>query len=33
VMRRWWAHMRDIMETNEDGSPVATPLDPMFHLD
>jgi L-rhamnose mutarotase len=33
VMRRWWAHMRDIMETNEDGSPLATPLDPMFHLD
>jgi L-rhamnose mutarotase len=33
VMRRWWAHMGDIMETNEDGSPRATPLDPMFHLD
>ena len=33
VMRRWWAHMGDIMATNPDGSPVATPLVPMFHLD
>jgi L-rhamnose mutarotase len=33
VMRRWWAHMGDIMATNPDGSPVATPLAPMFHLD
>ncbi len=32
VMQRWWAHMRDIMETKLDGEPVATPLTPMFHL-
>ncbi|MES2144768.1 MAG: L-rhamnose mutarotase [Pseudomonadota bacterium] len=32
VMRRWWVHMADIMETNPDGSPVATPLVPVFHL-
>ena len=32
VMRRWWEHMRDIMETNTDGEPVATPLMSMFHL-
>jgi L-rhamnose mutarotase len=32
VMRRWWARMADIMETNPDGSPVAVPLEPMFHL-
>ena len=32
VMRRWWDHMRDIMETNADGEPAATPLRPMFHL-
>jgi L-rhamnose mutarotase len=32
IMRRWWAHMADIMETNPDGSPVAVPLEPMFHL-
>lgn len=32
VMRRWWAHMADLMATNPDGSPVVTPLTPMFHL-
>ena len=32
VMRRWWAHMRDIMETKPDGEPVATPLAPMFYM-
>jgi L-rhamnose mutarotase len=32
VMRRWWEHMRDIMETKPDGEPVATPLKPMFHM-
>jgi L-rhamnose mutarotase len=32
IMRRWWEHMRDIMATNPDGSPVATPLVEMFHL-
>ena len=32
VMRRWWGHMRDIMETKPDGEPIATPLAPMFHM-
>jgi L-rhamnose mutarotase len=32
VMQRWWAYMQDIMETRPDGSPVVTPLAPMFHL-
>ena len=32
VMRRWWAHMADLMETHPDGAPVARPLQPMFHL-
>jgi L-rhamnose mutarotase len=32
VMRRWWAHMADIMATNPDGTPVATPLRRVFHL-
>lgn len=32
VMRRWWAHMADIMETDESGAPAVTPLEPMFHL-
>ena len=33
VMRRWWAHMADIMETNADGSPVARDLETVFHLE
>lgn len=33
VIRRWWAYMADIMETNEDSSPVSIPLDEVFHLD
>ncbi len=32
VMRRWWEHMRDIMETKPDGEPVATPLSNVFHM-
>lgn len=32
VMRRWWAHMADIMETHPDNQPVVTPLVPLFHL-
>ena len=33
VMRRWWTHMADIMETNPDNSPVATSLIEVFHAD
>lgn len=33
VMQRWWLHMRDLMRTNLDGSPVVEPLPCMFHLD
>ena len=32
VMRRWWAHMADIMATQPDGDRGAVPLVPMFHL-
>jgi L-rhamnose mutarotase len=32
VMRRWWAHMGDIMRTNPDGSPVAEPLSETFYM-
>jgi len=33
IVRRWWAYMADIMETNPDGSPVTIPLREMFHLE
>lgn len=32
VMRRWWAHMADIMETKPGNEPVAVPLVPVFHM-
>ena len=32
VMKRWWAYMRDIMESNPDNSPVSTPLEEVFYL-
>jgi L-rhamnose mutarotase len=33
VMKRWWAHMGDLMRTNADGSPVVEPLPCLFHLE
>ena len=33
VMQRWWAHMKDIMAANPDGSPVSAPLIEMFHME
>jgi L-rhamnose mutarotase len=33
IVRRWWDHMADIMETNPDRSPVTVPLTEVFHLD
>lgn len=32
VIKRWWAHMADIMESNPDNSPVAKDLVTVFHL-
>ena len=32
VMKRWWAHMADIMETNPDNSAVSIDLKLVFHL-
>jgi L-rhamnose mutarotase len=32
VCRRWWAYMKDIMETNPDTSPVSEELGEVFHL-
>lgn len=33
ICQLWWKHMSDLMETHEDGSPVAHPLPEVFHLD
>jgi L-rhamnose mutarotase len=32
VMKKWWAHMGDIMRTNPDGSPVAIDLNETFFM-
>lgn len=32
IVKRWWAYMADIMETNSDNSPVSKPLTCVFHL-
>jgi L-rhamnose mutarotase len=33
IVKKWWAFMADIMETNPDHSPVCIPLREMFHMD
>lgn len=33
IVKKWWAFMADIMQTNEDNSPVVTPINCVFHLD
>jgi L-rhamnose mutarotase len=32
VMKKWWTYMKDIMETNNDNSPVSIPLKEVFYL-
>jgi L-rhamnose mutarotase len=32
VQQKWWTYMRDIMDTNEDHSPVQIKLQEVFHL-
>ncbi len=32
VMQKWWTYMKDIMETNDDNSPVNIPLKEVFYL-
>ncbi len=32
VMRKWWAYMADLMETNPDNSPKVVDLQEVFHL-
>jgi L-rhamnose mutarotase len=32
VMQKWWAYMKDIMESNTDNSPVSVPLKEVFYL-
>lgn len=33
IVKKWWAYMADIMDTNPDNSPVSTPIECVFHMD
>ena len=32
VMKKWWAHMADIMDSHSDNEPVVTDLVTVFHM-
>ena len=32
IVKRWWAHMADVMETNDDNVPTQVPLKRVFLL-
>ena len=32
IMKKWWAYMKDIMDSNPDNSPVSTPLKEVFFM-
>ncbi|MGB0367024.1 L-rhamnose mutarotase [Winogradskyella sp.] len=33
IVKKWWKFMSDIMEVNEDNSPVTVSLEEIFYLD
>ena len=33
ILKKWWNYMADIMETNQDNSPLVKPLKEVFHMD
>ena len=33
VMKKWWAYMKDIMDTNPDNSPVSISLKEVFYME
>lgn len=33
ICKKWWEYMADLMETNDDNSPVTIDLESMFYLD
>ena len=32
IVQKWWAYMADIMETNDDHSPVSVELEELYYL-
>jgi len=33
IVQKWWAYMADIMETNDDNSPVSISLQEVFYME
>ncbi len=33
IVKKWWDYMADIMDVNDDNSPVAIELKEVFHMD
>ena len=33
ICKKWWAHMKDIMLSNPDNSPISAELREVFHID
>ena len=33
ICQKWWAHMKEVMPTNPDNSPLSEPLTEVFHLE
>src|SRR5688572_26083639 len=33
ICRRWWRHMRELMPSNRDDSPVSRDLEEVFHIE
>jgi L-rhamnose mutarotase len=33
ICKKWWGHMKDVMPSNPDNSPVSTELREVFHID
>ena len=33
VCQKWWEHMKDLMLTNDDSSPISNHLDEVFHIE
>ena len=33
IVKKWWAYMADIMETNDDNSPLEVPLREVFFME
>ena len=33
IVKKWWAYMAEVMETNPDNSPVSVPLQKVFYME